>query len=110
MVQDIVGAFESLLNRDSLTIQVPGVFARLAGRDAAFEMVSSSTLQPLNLFYSHNRVSESVALIVVNSTLGDVTLDNADDLEEQARQLFEEELLFGEVRVCHDLTKAALVR
>ena len=66
MVQDIVKSFETNLNRDNLSVQIPDVFERLKGKDVKFEMVSSNTCQPLNLFYNHNIVTDSIAFIFVN--------------------------------------------
>ena len=67
MVQDLILFLQSQLDRSSLTVQLPQAFEHLKGADANFEMVTSNSIQSIRLFYQHNFVSESVALVLVST-------------------------------------------
>lgn len=58
MVADIIHAFENNFNHDYLTLTLPKVLkdVTIHDKDEYLELVSSNTVQPLNLIYQHNIV------------------------------------------------------
>ena len=65
MVEDICTVLIKNLNRESMSVIFPDFLNSLIGKDAAFELVASSTLPPLKLFY--NSASEFRCYIFVHS-------------------------------------------
>ena len=51
-------------------MEFPACFDELRGNDVQFEMVASNSLQSVRLAYSHNVVTQSVAIIFVNTYTG----------------------------------------
>ena len=49
MVKDIIDVIKCRIDQNNRTITLPDVFENLKGTDARFEMVTSNTLQPLQL-------------------------------------------------------------
>ena len=66
MVADITSTLENRFHRNTLSLKIPAAFEHLKGNDANFEMVTSNTLQPLNLHFHHNIVTKSLAYIFVS--------------------------------------------
>ena len=79
------------------------------GRDADFEMVTSNTLQPLNLIFAHNIVTRTIAYIFVNTECQGVTYKNAHERSEKAFELFDGVLEFAEVTVFRNKTKPEVI-
>ena len=48
-------------------LHIPGAFEHLKGSDSNFEMVTSNTIQPTRMEYSSNIITESKALIFINT-------------------------------------------
>ena len=69
MVKDVTEAFLFKFDRDSLTCEFPAIVSDLVGTDTNFEIVSSGTLQTLKIFYEHNFVKKSAAVIFVAPTI-----------------------------------------
>ena len=115
MVKDVTEAFLFKYDRETLTCDFPEVVADLVGTDSNFEIVSSSTLQTLRLFYGHNYAKRSVALIFVttelktNKVARPVVYYNAKTRGEYARQIFEQFLKFNEVKVCKNYSKYEII-
>ena len=63
MVYDISKAFMDSLDQKTLTTILPGCLDGIAGTDANFEMVVSNNGLPIVLFYRHNVVVKSHAVI-----------------------------------------------
>ena len=63
MVHDISKAFMDGLDRITLTTILPGCLDGITGTDANFEMVVSNNGLPIVLFYRHNVVVKSQAVI-----------------------------------------------
>ena len=49
MVKDVIEGIKQRIDSETLSITFPDVFENLKGTDAHFEMVTSNTLQPLQL-------------------------------------------------------------
>ena len=89
-------------NKDTLCVHIPACFDQLRGKDANFEMVTSNTIQPLNLLYQHKIVEQSIAYIFVNTYPDNHDLPLWDDAEgrgEKARQFYEDILQFSHENV-----------
>ena len=86
MVKDITKALNRSYEKKTFSLKFPQAFDFLPD----IEKVSSSTLQPMRLFYKHNVVTESFAVIFVNKhrAIGSIKKGK------KARKLFREELNF----------------
>ena len=62
MMSDLEISFRDGLTPE-FTCQFPSVIDRIRGSDVNFELVSSSTLRPLRLFYVHNVVSRTYGYV-----------------------------------------------
>ena len=51
MVKNVVDTLMNKFDRINLSVKLPEAFEQLKGSDAMFEMVTSNTIQPLNLLY-----------------------------------------------------------
>ena len=49
MVKDLIKAMQNDFDKHTLNVRIPECFEQLKGKDAEFEMVTSSTIQPLTL-------------------------------------------------------------
>ena len=67
MIEDFVDTMAKKYDKETLALKLPDAFDNLKGSDAKLEMIQSSTIQPVNLFYDHNRVTNSIAYIFVNT-------------------------------------------
>ena len=56
MIKDVANILLKRYERTTFSVQIPECFEDLKGKDANFEVVTSGTLQPLRLIYSHNIV------------------------------------------------------
>ena len=72
-------------------------------------MVVSNTIQPINLFYAHNLVTETVAYIFVNTESLGLPYKNAVGRGKSALALFKDILEFEHVEVFTDLTKSNII-
>ena len=120
MVLGISYALLHRFDRDSMICEFPAVLDGLKGKDCNFEMVTSTTIQSVNLFYHNNYAEKTIGVVFVNTQLlnrDDNTMlkfleKNIDALErgETARQLFKssEMLDLGSVEVCTDYTKVEI--
>ena len=65
MVKDITDMMTSEYSNDTLSLKVPDCFDYLTAKDGdtKFETVTSNGLQPLNMIFSHNVVTKTVAYI-----------------------------------------------
>ena len=68
-------------------------------------MAISNTIQPVNLHYAHNLVTDSIAYIFVNTECKGLPYRNAEDRGKQAKTLFNEVLEFQKVEVFKNLGK-----
>ena len=53
----------------NMTCTFPDVLENMKGKDATFELVTSSTIRPCRLFYSHNVITEKIAFIIIQTHL-----------------------------------------
>ena len=63
MVKDIYDAFIEQQESIDASTYIPSVFDHLQSSDASFETASSNNLQPLQLFYAYNLVTNTIGVI-----------------------------------------------
>ena len=88
MVPEIVYTFENNYNKDDLTLKIPEIFQEISTKDARMELVTSNTLCPLKLFFSHNLVTKTIAYIFCNTNCNGVEYNDAEVAREYASDLF----------------------
>ena len=54
-------------DKSTFAVKFPECFDDLKGSDANFEMVASQTLQPVKMFYCHNIITNTRAVVFVNT-------------------------------------------
>ena len=67
MVSDLIKILMNNYNKTKLTFVIPQGFEHLKGKDANFEMVTSNTIQPVQLHFNQNFVAHSISRIFVTS-------------------------------------------
>ena len=80
MVVDIQKSlFDNIDRESSMAVLLPQALEQLESHDAAFEIVTSNTLIPLKLFYSHNIAVEiSGAVFVQTKAVSFATKEDID--------------------------------
>ena len=68
MVRDLISTFEHRFNPQTLMLNIPEAFEHLKGSDANFEMVTSNTIQSTRMEYNQNIITESRAVIFINTS------------------------------------------
>ena len=68
-MEDLRGLFVTSYDRLTMTAVIPDMLDQLTGQDNNFEMVLSSALQPLKLFYTHNFATKTIGLVFINTEL-----------------------------------------
>ena len=86
MAKDVSNALNRSYEKKTFSLKFPEALDFLHD----IEKVTSSTLQPLRLFYEHNAVTHSIAVIFVNKAKDAVSIKKG----KKARKLFREELNF----------------
>ena len=90
MVQEVIEVLEHRFDPNTLLLQIPTAFDYLKGQDADFEMVTSNTIQPLRIEYRDNIVTESVAVVFVNTSCNKVkNMDENQKIETLAHEMAE---------------------
>ena len=121
MVSDLCHALLTRFDSDTLICEVPDVFNDMKGTDTKNELVTSSTIQKVNLFYSWNIAIKTIGVVFVNTHI--IGEDNSTLLEylekgmtarergDIARQLFESQDLLGldSVEVCTNYSKEQIL-
>ena len=105
MVQEIVYTFENHYDKNSLTLRLPTVFAQMTNKDANIELVTSNTLQPMKMIFSHNIITHSKAFIFINTECKGNEYKNAEQKGADVIKLFTEVLGFKEVSFFTNLSK-----
>ena len=83
MVSQIVDTMVNRFDKNTLTLEVPHAFEHLKGMEQRgkksnnIEMVVSSTLQPLRLYYAHNIATKKISYIFVNTECNGFKYRNA---------------------------------
>ena len=103
-------AIEHRFDSKKLTLQIPQVFEFLEGEDCDFEMVTSSTLQNLELPYRDNIVAESHAVVFQNDSLTRPGLEpliysNCAEHSALAAKMLKETLKFDTVELIQNPSK-----
>ena len=71
---------------------MPTVLSQMVNQDAKIELVTSNTLQPMNMILSHNIVTHSIAHIFVNTECKGIEYPKATQKGTTAFKLFNEVL------------------
>ena len=69
LIKDTMRTFLDLYDKESLTIEFPGILQNLKGSDAEIEIMQSTMLQRLRLMVSGNDPVNPKAYILVQSKL-----------------------------------------
>ena len=109
MVKEIEDTLSNRFDKDTLKLEMPQALENLKGNDSKVEVVMSNTIQPINLFYAHNIVTESIAYIFVNTESKGLQYKNAVQRGESAHELFNNILEFQVVVVFTDLSKTEII-
>lgn len=109
MCQDIKELLTSRYDRDTLKLPIPQVFDQLKASDAAFEMVTSNTLQRLVLICQKNAITHSYGVIFHNDSCKDLTYKRANDRCEAAQDLLYEQLHIDECEVYKNKSKQEII-
>ena len=109
MCQDIKDLLNSRYDRDTLKLQIPQVFDQLKASDAAFEMVTSNTLQRLVLICQKNAITHSYGVIFHNDSCKDLMYKRAHDRCEAAKDLVYEQLHLDECDVYKNKSKKEII-
>ena len=78
MVHDVVKTLETDLDKDRMRIVLPNGFEHLKGKDANFEMVTSNTIQSVQLNYHDKVITNSIAYIFVSTDCNGLKYKQAD--------------------------------
>ena len=78
-------------------------------KDAKLELVTSNTLCPINLNYSSNYITKTIAYIFVNTACKDIPCNNAAVKAKKANELFSTVLNFNEVKIYKNLSKKDVI-
>ena len=105
MCYDLANALDAGYEKARFTLQIPEVFELLEGRDNAFEMIQSNSLQPLGLVYQHNVMTKSIGVVF---TFGTQYVKEFRKTREAARNLLAS-MKLTEVTVYTDLNKAQTI-
>ena len=97
------------LAQETLSVEMPYVFDQIKGEDANYEYVTSSTIQPVRLFYQHKMVSRKIAVVFVTTENNGQRYTDAHARGEIAQEIFEELLEFDEVKVFTDQSKGQII-
>ena len=68
-------------------LEIPKVFDQFKATDAKFEMVTSNTLQKLNLICRKNVVKEVIPLVFVNTRCRSQELSNVEEHKQNADEI-----------------------
>lgn len=69
MIYELAEAMLSKYDQVTFMLIIPAVFNDMYSEDASIEMIASSTLKPLVLFYEPHTADESIAFIFANGKL-----------------------------------------
>ena len=114
MISDAKEALESRFNKKNLKLQIPQAFEHLKGKDVNFEMITSSSMQQLELQYQHNIAVKTHAVIFVHDHLARLPFKPIEYIESEekikmANDMFKDIFGFDEVEICKDLPKADIL-
>ena len=82
----------------------------MANRDASIELVKSNTLQPMNMIFSDNIITDSIAYIFVNTECKGHPYDKPIEKGAVSLKLWNDVLGFKKVNYFTDLPKSEILR
>ena len=109
MVEEIVATMENRFNKDTLRLEIPRTFENIKLDHEKIEIASSSTLQPLNLVFGHNVITDTIGYIFVNTGSKGLRYKNAVERGNYAKLMLEGILKFKEVELFIDLSKDEII-
>ena len=89
MIKEIISVFETKFDPATLMLKIPEAFERLKGEDAQFEMVTSNTIQTLQLEYQDRIVTKSQAIIFVNTEINKLASLTKEEKKEEVIKFHE---------------------
>lgn len=110
MIRDLINTLLKRLDHQTLSIQFPEVLSQLneMGQDS-FEMSCSNTIMPLKMFFNHNIITHTYAVIFVNTHTRGLPWDKAIEKAQECVRLFKETFQFSQVEVFTDLPKFRMI-
>ena len=109
MVKQLVLTIENRYDKNTLKLEIPESFEYIKATNENLEITASSTIQPLNLFYEDNFVTETIGYIFVNTQSKGLPYRNAVKRGEHAATLLRDVLEFKTVETFTDLRKAQII-
>ena len=109
MVSDVVKILMDDFDKATFAVTFTECFDDLKGSDANFEMVASQTLQPVKMFYCHKLITDTRAVVFVNTKCTTVAYRGAEERGRKLHDLFKDVLKFSDVKVYTDQTKAEMI-
>ena len=67
MVLEICNSMNNDFDKETLSLKIPSFFECFKAQEATFDIVTSPTLQPLQLMYNYNKVTTKIAYVFVNT-------------------------------------------
>ena len=110
MMNDARSAIVHRFDRKTLKLEIPAVFEQLKGQDVNFEMITTNTLQKLELQYRDNIVAQSKGIIFVTDRIERPgckprMYDNSDKNGDTAMKILKEIFKFDVVEFIENPTK-----
>ena len=99
MVSELAKVMTERFDRDNLALRIPDAFEQLKSEDANFEMVTSNLLQPLQMHFHDNIITDKcqTAFIFVNTHCQNLPWKNAAKRGQDAFNLFKTVFQFENV-------------
>ena len=97
LIKDAMYNFKHLYDKQSLTVQIPGILQNLQGRDTSIEIITSTMLQPLQMSIKGNTIIDISAHIFVQTDLQhaheeEIIYKDADLRADEALMLLRDDL------------------
>lgn len=109
LIYELSYTFENNYDKNTLTLKIPDVLTHMSNKDAKTELLTSNTLQTLNLILSHNIITDTIAYIFINTECKGAKYPNAHDKGSTAFKIFNEILSFSQVSCFVNLSKRDIV-
>ena len=105
MVRDLTNTLLTNFDRERMRIVLPEGLNHLKGKDVNFEMVTSNTIQPVQLNFHDKVITRSIAYIFVNTSCKGLAYKQAELKGEKLQELYSKILEFKDVQIFTNLTK-----
>ena len=97
LIKDAMYNFKHLYDKQSLTVQIPGILQNLQGSDTNIEIITSTMLKPLQMSIKGNTIIDISAHIFVQTDLShehlpEIVYKDADQRADEAMMLLRDDL------------------